>query len=382
MPGEGGLPPELGRRHVVKVVLPAGLLAFVGAFGSLATCYGLALVHSFLGERPPGFTPHVQAVAMWSLGLLAVYAMWRDGRMHRARLPFWIGAGALAAIIFALYVAYDLLLEAFAYTLLVLAAVLNQNAFLTSYYQLARRQALQIHEMNRTLEQRVREQVREIEKLSRLRGFLPPQVADLVLSEGRQHHLGSHRRYIACLFCDVRGFTAAAQNAEPEDVIALLQEYHGRISELVSRHGGTIGFRAGDGAMAFFNDPLPCEEPVLDALKCALGIRDSLAETLARWRTVGDPVGLGLGVASGYATMGLVGSEGSAEYTAIGTVVNVASRLCDEAQDGEILMDRRSFREVEEAVVAKAAGPRNVQGISQPVETYNVTGLREEAPSS
>jgi class 3 adenylate cyclase len=166
--------------------------------------------------------------------------------------------------------------------------------------------------LNKNLERKVEHQDHEIGRLARLKQFLAPQVADLVVSEGKDSLLDTHRRYIACLFCDIRDFTAVSEGIEPEEVIAILQAYHEAVGSLVLQHQGTIGYRAGDGLMVFFNDPIPCEEPVLDAVRLALEIRAAFNRIREPWRRLGHPIGLGVAIASGYATLGLVGFQGRA----------------------------------------------------------------------
>jgi class 3 adenylate cyclase len=256
---------------------------------------------------------------------------------------------------------------------------LNLNAFMNVLSQTVRRQASEIQVLNRGLEFKVESQVHEIDRLARLKQFLAPEVANLVVSEGRDQLLATHRRYIACLFCDIRDFTAMSESIEPEEVITILQSYHERIGSLVNEHRGTIGYRAGDGVMVFFNDPVPCEEPVLDAVKLALAIRADFADLREPWSRRGHVIGLGLGIASGYATLGLVGFQGRTDYTPIGGVVNIASRLCDKAADGQILITRRAHVDVESRVEAQPLGTLELKGVRQGTEVCNILGLKEPA---
>jgi class 3 adenylate cyclase len=212
-----------------------------------------------------------------------------------------------------------------------------------------------------------------------LKQFLAPQVAELVVSEGGASLLDTHRRYIACLFCDIRGFTAASEDVEPEEVIALLQAYHDRIGALVTDLRGTIGYRSGDGLMVFFNDPIACADPVLDATRLALDIQAAFVTMRERWARQGHPIGLGIGIASGYATLGLIGFRGRADYTAIGGAVNIASRLCDRAADGQVLISQRAYLDVEAQVEAAPLGALDLKGVRHPVEAFNVTGLRGDS---
>lgn len=359
----------------VRFVLPFGVPAFVFAFASIVTCYAGLATAFFLGVDYLDMNVHVQAVLMWGFALLAVGVLWWDRRIHRHNLPLALAAIAAAILITTLYVRYLLELEILAYTLLVIAAVLNQNVFLAFLNRRVRDQAGEIATLNRDLERKVEHQDHEIGRLARLKQFLPPQVADLVVSEGDEGLLQTHRRYVACLFCDIRNFTSVSEDVEPEEVIAILQAYHERIGHLVTEHRGTIGYRAGDGIMVFFNDPIPCEQPVLDAVRLAIDIRAAFDEIRAPWLKLGHPIGLGLGIASGYATLGLVGLQGRTDYTAIGGAINVAARLCDQAADGQILLAQRAYADVETAVRVERLGTFRLKGVRNEVEAYGVLGL-------
>jgi class 3 adenylate cyclase len=312
---------------------------------------------------------------MWGFALLAVYALWRDRRRHGSNTPLWLGTAALTVLVGTLYLSYDAKVESLAYVLLTIAALLNWVAFLGALNRTVRDQAQAIDQLNRNLERRVEHQVKEIDRLARLKQFLAPQVADLVVSEGKDALLATHRRYVACLFCDIRGFTALSEEIEPEEVIALLESYHASLGALVEKHGGTIGFLAGDGAMVFFNDPVPCEEPVRDAVKLAIDLRIAFEAIREPWAKRGQVIGLGIGIASGYATLGLVGFKGRSDYTAIGNVVNVAARLCDKAADGQVLLNRRAHTDVEEQVRAEPVGSFELKGVRKPVEVFDLRGL-------
>jgi class 3 adenylate cyclase len=208
---------------------------------------------------------------------------------------------------------------------------------------------------------------------------LSPQVADLVVSEGKDKLLETHRCYIACLFCDIRDFTTISEHFEPEEVIGILQDYHQRIGSLITQHLGTIGYRAGDGLMAFFNDPVRCEAPVLEAVKLALDIRGAFEDIRLPCSKQRHMIGLGIGIASGYATLGLIGFQGRTDYTAIGGVVNIASRLCDKALDGQVLLTRRAYIDVESQVRTKLLGTWQLKGVKDGIEVYSVLGLGESA---
>lgn len=203
--------------------------------------------------------------------------------------------------------------------------------------------------LNSTLEMRVVAQVADLERLSELERFLPTAVVDAVLS-GDRDLLEPHRGEIAVLFCDLRGFTAFASNTQPEEVHELLDGYFGLLGEHAQRHGATVGAFTGDGIMAFFNDPLPVEDPAHKALHFALGLQAPVRELLARWRRVGHDLGFGVGIAYGYANIGMIGFAGRRDYTALGPVVNLAARLCSEAPPDGILLDRRASLAVEGTV--------------------------------
>jgi class 3 adenylate cyclase len=282
----------------VRFVLPFGIPAFVFAFASIATCYAGLTTAFFLGVHYLDMNVHVQAVLMWAFAVLAVGALWWDRRIHQNNLPLALAAVAAVILITTLYVRYAVEFEIIAYTLLVIAAVLNQNVFLAFLNRRVRDQADEIDALNRDLERKVEHQGHEIGRLARLKQFLPPQVADLVISEGSDKLLDTHRRYVACLFCDIRNFTAVSEDVEPEEVITILQAYHERIGYLVTEYRGTIGWRAGDGIMAFFNDPIPCEQPVLDAVRLAIDIRAVFEQIRTPWLKLGHAIGIGLGIAS------------------------------------------------------------------------------------
>jgi class 3 adenylate cyclase len=230
----------------------------------------------------------------------------------------------------------------------------------------------ELNTLNRQLEQRVADQVGEIERMSRLRRFLPPQVADLIVTSGTEKQLESHRREITALFCDLRGFTGFSESSDPEDVMDLLRDYHAAIGKIVIKYSGTLERFAGDGVMVIFNDPVPVPNPALQAVRMALDMRVTIGALIERWRRLGHDLGFGIGIAHGFATLGTIGFEGRFDYAAIGTVSNVASRLCDEAKPGQILISPRVFLAVEDAVTVDAVGDFELKGIRRPVAAYNV----------
>jgi GAF domain-containing protein len=230
----------------------------------------------------------------------------------------------------------------------------------------------EVEKLNQQLEQRVTDQVDEIERMSRLRRFLPPQVADLIVASGSEKQLESHRREITALFCDLRGFTGFTESADAEDVIALLRDYHAAIGEIIIKYNGTLERYAGDGVMVVFNDPVPVENPALQAVLMALEVREALGALTETWRRWGHDIGFGIGIAHGFATLGTIGFEGRFDYAAIGTVSNVASRLCDEAKPGQILISPRVLTKVENAVKVEPVGEFELKGIRRPMAAYNV----------
>jgi len=232
----------------------------------------------------------------------------------------------------------------------------------------------EVEGLNQRLEQRVTDQVDEIERMSRLRRFLPPQVADLIVASGTEKELESHRREITALFCDLRGFTGFTESADAEDVMALLRDYHAAIGEKINEYSGTLERYAGDGVMIVFNDPVPVENPALQAVLMALELRNALGALTQTWSRLGHEIGFGIGIAHGFATLGTIGYEGRFDYAAIGTVSNVASRLCDEARPGQILISPRVLTKVENAVQVEPVGEFELKGIRRPLAAYNVVG--------
>jgi GAF domain-containing protein len=239
----------------------------------------------------------------------------------------------------------------------------------------------EVVKLNQQLERRVADQVGEIERMSRLRRFLPPQVADLIVASGTEKQLESHRREITALFCDLRGFTGFSESSDPEDVMALLRDYHAAIGQIIIKYGGTLERFAGDGVMVVFNDPVPVENPALQAVLMALEMRVAIGALIEKWRYLGHDLGFGIGIAHGYATLGTIGFEGRFDYAAIGTVSNVASRLCDEAKPGQILISPRVRQAVEKAVTVEPVGEFTLKGIRRPMAAYNVLASSSSKPN-
>ena len=234
----------------------------------------------------------------------------------------------------------------------------------------------QLAELNRTLEQRVTEQVGQLERLGRLKRFFSPQLAEAIVTGGAEDPLKSHRREVTVVFLDLRGFTAFAETAEPEEVMGVLREYHAAMGELILAHEGTLERFTGDGMMIFFNDPTPVPNPQERAVRMALEMRDRVDELVRGWRKRGWELDFGVGIAQGYATIGAIGFEGRWDYGAIGTVTNLAARLCGEAQPGQILVPRRLYGTLEDLVEAAPVGELALKGFSRAVSVYNVIALK------
>lgn len=229
-----------------------------------------------------------------------------------------------------------------------------------------------LEEWNRTLAEKVGQQVREIERMGRLKRYLSPQVADAVLKTEDDALFKSHRREITVVFLDLRGFTAFSDSAEPEEVMELLRSYHGEMGKLIFKYQGTLERFAGDGIMVFFNDPIPCDDHTEKAFRMAVEMRERVKELRAEWIKKGYELDLGVGFAAGYATLGNVGFEGRMDYGAVGNVTNLASRLCDEAKGGQILTNQKTLSKVESLVETEAAGEMHLKGFSRPVLAFNI----------
>lgn len=238
------------------------------------------------------------------------------------------------------------------------------------------RQFRALEVLNAELGDRVQAQVGEIERMGRLKRFLPPAVADTVVSSGSEKMLQSHRALLGILFCDIRGFTAFCKSAEPEETIEVLQTYHEEMGKLIVAHGAGVDHRMGDGIMVLFNDPVPCDDPAGDAVRLAMAMRDRMAELCKGWKRLGHRLGFGVGVSLGYATVGMVGYEGRFDYTASGTAVNLAARLCDQAEDGEILLSPRAQVAVEDDMETAPHAELALKGINAPVEVFRLIGAR------
>jgi adenylate cyclase len=248
-------------------------------------------------------------------------------------------------------------------------------------YDTVQTQAAQLAELNKTLERRVNEQVAQLDRLGRLKRFFSPQLAELIVAGDAEDPLKSHRREVTVVFLDLRGFTAFAETAEPEEVMGVLREYHTDMGRLILEHEGTLERFTGDGMMVFFNDPVPVPNPAERATRMALAMRDRVRDLRVKWKKRGVDLDLGVGIAQGYATIGAIGFEGRLDYGAIGTVTNLAARLCGEAKPGQILASQRLLGTVEDIAAAEAVGELALKGFSKPVSAFSVVGLKEPAGS-
>ena len=250
------------------------------------------------------------------------------------------------------------------------------------YHDTIESQAQQLARWNRDLEARVAAQVAELENLKRLRRFLSPQLADLIVSSGHEDLLESHRREIAVLFADLRGWTAFSEANEPEEVMGVIRQFHEAMGELIRGFEATVGWFAGDGLMAWFNDPFPCPDPAARAAAMAIEMRHAMAALTSAWQRRGHRLDFAVGIALGYATLGTIGFEGRHDYGAVGTVMNLASRLSDEARPGQILISARALASVADQVVAEPVGDLTLKGFGRPVAAFNVLSMSVKPPDA
>jgi class 3 adenylate cyclase len=301
-----------------------------------------------------GYLPRRQAVAhaAWALGWMAAMFALQPGWPNPFGFAVFLGG-----------------------TLVVTAWFVNKLvARAETYAEAEHAMRIELDALNRTLEARVDEQVDELSRLDRLRRFLSPSVAEAVVSTEGLTRLAPHRALIAALFCDLRGFTAFSSEAEPEDVTALLGRFHDVIGPLVDRYEATVGGFAGDGVALYFNDPIPCADPAVQAVRLALDLEAPMTQLAGEWRRHGFEVGYGVGIALGYATLGVIGIEHRREYTAIGSVMNLASRLSDEAGPAEILLDSRAAAAVHDQINTAPLDDLQLKGFARPVAAYRVVG--------
>ncbi|HKI63393.1 MAG TPA: response regulator [Burkholderiales bacterium] len=238
-----------------------------------------------------------------------------------------------------------------------------------------RRQAEALREWNAKLEERVGQQVTAIQRLGRLKRFFSPQVADAIVAGG-EDILRPHRREITAVFLDLRGFTAFTDRADPEEVLELLRAYHATLGRIVAEFGGTLEHFAGDGVMIFFNDPFPVDHAAERSVRMALALQHAFAPIAQAWARLGQEVGLGIGIAQGEATLGVIGFEQRWEYAAIGNVPNLAARLCGEARAGEIIVDGQAEADLGQLAQTDQIGPLQLRGFAHPVPAFRVTALR------
>jgi class 3 adenylate cyclase/CheY-like chemotaxis protein len=258
-------------------------------------------------------------------------------------------------------------------------SMLRQKALHDTVQQQSERLAEQAERLkvwNRELEQKVSEQVREIERINRLRRFLPAQVVNIIVAADEDGDLlKSHRREVTVVFCDLRGFTAFAEVAEPEEVMAILGEYHMCLGELIGQHEGTLERFMGDGLLVVFNDPLPCSNHTERAIRMAVAMRDVIVDRTARWRKQGHTLGFGIGIARGHATIGQIGFDQRSDYAVIGSIPNLAARLCEEARAGQIVVSQRAFGAIEQVVEAEPLGELNLKGFHRPMPAFEIIRL-------
>ena len=259
-----------------------------------------------------------------------------------------------------------------------LAKPIDHGALVARVRAMLRIKALhdEVQALNQGLEAKVRDQVEELERVGRLRRFLAPQLAQAIVSAGDDKMLENHRREVVAVFCDLRGFTSFSETAEPEDIMAVLAEYHGAVGPLIRKYEGTLDRFTGDGMMVFFNDPLPCPDAPERAARLAIEMRDAVAALAPGWKRRGHVLGVGIGMAQGYATLGRIGFEDRFDYTAIGAVINLAARLCADAGDGQILTSGRLAVSVGDTVEVDELGDRALRGMSRPIAVVNLRALR------
>ena len=261
---------------------------------------------------------------------------------------------------------------------------INQSELLARVASLARikryqdtikRQAGELATWNQELESRVEQQVAQLDRMGRLRRFLSPQLAELIVDSGDDSFLESHRREIVVVFCDLRGFTAFAESSEPEEVLSVLNEYHHALGDLIFRFEGTLERFTGDGLMVFFNDPVRCEDGPLRAIRMSVAMRTRVRKLAEAWAQQGHDLAMGVGIAQGYATLGTIGFDGRHDYAAIGSVTNLAARLCADAAGWQILVTERVFTAAGSSVVGEDAGEREMRGFSRKIRVLSVKGV-------
>jgi class 3 adenylate cyclase len=260
-----------------------------------------------------------------------------------------------------------------------LVARVNSMLRIKALTDTVRAQSEKLAEWNAKLEERVNEQLTELESLSRLKRFFSPQLAEAILTGGADNPLVSHRREVTVVFLDLRNFTAFAETSEPEEVMRVLREFHAEMGKLILEHGGTLERFTGDGMMIFFNDPVVVRDPAARALRMAVAMRERVNEMSAVWRKHGYDLSLGIGIAQGYATIGAIGFEERLDYGAVGAVTNLAARLCGEARGGQILTNGKTLSQFEQLVEAEPIGELSLKGFAKPISVYSIKALAKGA---
>jgi adenylate cyclase len=246
------------------------------------------------------------------------------------------------------------------------------------YHDMITQQADELRRWNAELESRVQAQVEDLQRVNRLRRFLSPQLVDVVIDSGNEDFLRSHRREIVVVFCDLRGFTSFAESSEPEEVMGVLHEYHGALGELIFAYGGTLERFTGDGLMVFFNDPLPIDDAPERAIRMSVAMRDRVRVLAEGWRRRDHDLALGIGIAQGFATLGRIGFEGRFDYAAIGSVTNLAARLCGAAEPWQVLASQRVFHAAEPVANGRHIGELTLKGFSRPIRVFDVTDVSKQ----
>jgi class 3 adenylate cyclase len=379
-------------RHVAgNVIIRRDLPVWLGVdlhdwIGVITCGLGLFLVGAARFASGPAIARHFASVAVFGFAFGAVglpLVMWVDrypttgiiamGDAIIAILAFYALARWAALAVVGVVVTGQWWLEVVSDTPwpVWLTPVFVAETMLVAGYFMGRLMQ-QLTDLNANLEAKVAQQVGEMERLGRLRRFLSAPVAEAVLTSEDESPLAPHRREIAVLFCDLRGFTAFTRQVEPEEVMEVLDAYYAAAGEQITAFQATLGSFEGDGLMAYLNDPVPCEEPARRVVEMGLAIAEAIDQLTLAWQRRGYDLSYGIGMARGHATLGVFGYDGRNDYTALGTVVNLAARLCTDASPGELLVDHRVFLQTEDYVRYLGREPVTLKGFAEPVATYLV----------